>query len=141
MSEPREQVRRYVEAWNRHDVAGILDGFVDDCVYEDAALGRVSSGKEQVRGYLEDTFGAFPDFHIDVVSLFGGDQAVFSEWDMSGTHSGDFPGLPATGGTFRVRGCSLIELDGGRIRRNADYWNLAEFLSQVGVLVPSGPSA
>jgi steroid delta-isomerase-like uncharacterized protein len=59
------------------------------------------------------------------------------EWVMSGTHKGDFPGLPATGKRFAdVRGTTVVELEGGKIRRNSDYWDAATFMKQVGLLPP-----
>jgi steroid delta-isomerase-like uncharacterized protein len=53
---------------------------------------------------------------------------------MSGTHKGDFPGMPATGKRFSIRGVTILELEAGRIRRNADYWDAASVMRQVGLL-------
>jgi steroid delta-isomerase-like uncharacterized protein len=62
-----------------------------------------------------------------VARLFGdpGYNAVAVEWIATGTHSGDFPGLPATGNPFHIRGISMIELEGDQVRRASDYWDLA----------------
>jgi ketosteroid isomerase-like protein len=35
-------IEAYVADWNSHDVDEILGYFVEDCVYEDAALGVVN---------------------------------------------------------------------------------------------------
>jgi len=57
------------------------------------------------------------------------------EWVMSGTHKGDFPGMPATGKRFSsVRGAMIVELQDGRIRRCSDYWDAVTFMRQVGLL-------
>ena len=54
---------------------------------------------------------------------------------MSGTHNGDLPGLPATGNRFSsIRGATIVELAGGKIRRNSDYWDAASLMKQVGLL-------
>jgi len=54
---------------------------------------------------------------------------------MSGTHKGDFPGMPATGKRFSsVRGSTIIEVQTGKFRRNSDYWDAATFMRQVGLL-------
>src|SRR5690348_10249776 len=54
---------------------------------------------------------------------------------MSGTHKGDFPGIPATGKRFSsVRGSTILELEAGKIRRQSDYWDAATFMRQVGLL-------
>ena len=56
------------------------------------------------------------------------------EWTLSGTQRGDMPGIPATGKQFSVRGVSILELEDGKIRRCSDYWDMAEFLKQLGVM-------
>ena len=49
-------------------------------------------------------------------------------------------GVPATGRPFRVRGASIGKLDtNGLIVQNRDYYNLAELLTQLGIL-PTAPS-
>jgi steroid delta-isomerase-like uncharacterized protein len=131
----------YLAAWNSHDVEKIPSFFTDDCVYEDVAIGAVNRGKEEVKAFASATFAAFPDFKIQRTSSFvaGGWRA--SEWIMSGTQTGDLLGIPATGKSFSIRGASIIELHEGKIRRNSDYWNMASFLQQVGLMPAAPPSA
>ena len=43
--------------------------------------------------------------------------------------------MPATGKRFSsVRGSSILELEAGKIRREAEYWDAATFMKQVGLL-------
>jgi hypothetical protein len=58
------------------------------------------------------------------------------EWIMRGTHKGDLPGMPATGRRVEVRGASIFEFAGNRIRRCSDYWDMATFLKQLGLMPP-----
>lgn len=53
---------------------------------------------------------------------------------MTGVHTGDVPGLPATGKPFRISGAGVGEIRDGKLARVTEYWNMAEFLIQVGVL-------
>ena len=53
---------------------------------------------------------------------------------MSGVHTGDAPGLPATGKPFKISGGGFGEVREGKIVRTTQYWNMAEFLIQVGVM-------
>jgi len=130
----------YTTAWNSHDVEKIPSFFTDDCIYEDVAMGAVNRGKEEVRAFASGIFAAFPDFKIEITSrLVAGDREA-SEWIISGTQTGDLPGIPATGKSFSIRGVSIIELHGGKIRRSSDYWNMAAFLQQVGLMPAAPPS-
>ena len=100
-------------------------------------MGAVNRGKEELKAFASATFTAFPDFKVELTSrFFAGDWAA-SEWIMSGTQTGDLPGIPATGKSFSIRYASIMELKDGKIRRNADYWNLVSLLQQLG-LMPSG---
>jgi steroid delta-isomerase-like uncharacterized protein len=111
--------------------------FTDDCVYEDATMGVVNRGRDELRGFARGIFEAFPDFAIDLTSRFVAGGYAGMEWAMAGTHRGDLPGLPATGQRFSLRGATVVELRGDRIKRLTDYWDMATFLKQVGAM-PAG---
>src|SRR5258708_1595603 len=65
---------------------------------------------------LDRAFAAVPDFKYRVTSRFASSKWAVIEWVMSGTHKGDFPGIPATGKRFSsVRG-----LDHPGTRRRQD---------------------
>jgi len=88
-----------------------------------------------------DTFTAFPDFKIETKSFFTSDDHVCIEAVMSGTHMGNFPGLPpATVKSFSVRGAHICELRGGKAMRVTDYYDGASLMRQLGLL-PSPPGA
>jgi ketosteroid isomerase-like protein len=42
--------------------------------------------------------------------------------------------MPATNKPFRVRGASVVEFRDGKINRESDYWDLATYLKQVGLI-------
>jgi steroid delta-isomerase-like uncharacterized protein len=122
-------------AWSSHDTERILALFTDDCVYEDVTFGVVNRGKQELRAFADGVFASVPDFTIEVTSRFGAGTWAGMEWVMSGTHYGDFPGMPATGKRFSsLRGATVLELQGGKIRRNSDYWDAATAMRQVGIL-------
>src|SRR5262249_9642620 len=107
----------------------------DDCLYEDVTFGVVNHGKAELRTFTEGTFAAIPDFNVTLLTRFVAGNWAAMEWAMSGTHKGDFPGLPATGKRFSsVRGATIVELQGTKIRRCCDYWDAASVMRQVGLL-------
>ena len=67
-------VLKFNEAFNRHDVAGMMQLMSDDCVFENtnpAPNGTVYSGKEAVTQFWLDFFRESPHAHIDVEEVFG----------------------------------------------------------------------
>ena len=116
----------WATAWSSHDPERVIALFTDDCVYEDLTFGAVNRGKAELRAFADGTFAAVPDFKVSLVTRFVAGNRGAMEWTMSGTHKGDFPGLPATGKRFSsIRGATIIELKEGKILRCSDYWDAA----------------
>jgi steroid delta-isomerase-like uncharacterized protein len=125
-----------LNAWSSHDVDKVLSLYSDDCTYEDLALGRVNRGKAELKAFVMSTYHWSPDVKFEVKSAFNSGEWAASEWVMAGTHTGTSPQMPATGKKFSIHGASIVQAHKGKISRQSDYWNLAAFLLQVG-LMPS----
>jgi steroid delta-isomerase-like uncharacterized protein len=128
---------KWAEFWSSHDTGELLSLFTDDCVYEDVTLGVINRGKAELRTFADSWFAACPDLHVDLRSRFAAGEWAAMEWVVSGTQHGDLPGMPATHKSFSVRGASVAQIAGERIRRISDYWDLNTFLKQLG-LMPNG---
>jgi steroid delta-isomerase-like uncharacterized protein len=125
----------YLDAWNAHDGAAVARCMADDAVYEDVALGRVLHGRSEIAAFVAEATKSSSDFRFETVSLFTAGCDYANEWIMTGTNDRELPGVPATGRSFHVRGASIGRLDAsGRILENRDYYNLAELLTQLGLL-------
>jgi steroid delta-isomerase-like uncharacterized protein len=140
-AEVERMLDEWAIAWSSSmntDPERVLALFVDDGMYEDATSGAIVRGQEELRRYLIGAFATIPDFTFGVLRRFGAGHWAAIEWTMSGTHRGDWAGMPATGRRFSsVRGTSILELEAGKIRRQSDYWDAATVMRQVGLL-PSG---
>jgi len=106
-------LNEWAAAWSSHDPDRVLALFTDDCVYEDVPFGVVIHGKEELRAFATAAFDAVPDLTFQLTNRFAAGSLAAMEWAMSGTHKGDFPGLPATGKGFSaLRGATVIEAHG-----------------------------
>jgi steroid delta-isomerase-like uncharacterized protein len=125
----------YVRAINAHDWDAIVSFMTDDVVYEDITLGERHQGAQSVKEFWRSAATDFSsDFRMEVLRSFGTATDFAAEWVFKGTHDGTNPQLAATGKQFAVRGVSIGRIEGGRIKENKDVWNMAEFLSQVGLM-------
>ncbi len=117
------------EAWYRaissHQVEQVLAFASPQIRYEDVPTSTVSEGPDAVRAFFGRVWAAIPDMQMVPTTVLANENALAVEWIATGTHSGDFPGLPATGNPFNIRGISMIELAGEQVRRVSDYWDLA----------------
>ena len=84
----KELVRRLIEEGvNRREVA-VLDEIAD------------GEFAEAARQWASPFRGAFPDFTMEIVNLVEEGDTVVAHFHCSGTHSGEWLGVPATGRRF-----------------------------------------
>jgi steroid delta-isomerase-like uncharacterized protein len=126
-----KMIRDWRGVWNSHEVERILSYVTDDIVYQDLGGARVMRGKAELRTWLNETFSAFPDFKVDLKSLFVSGEWAGDEWITSGTLEGALLGMTVTAKSYTVRGASIMELRGGKIKRNTDYYDSATVIKQL----------
>ncbi len=130
-------VQQYIDAWNSRDGANVVQFVTDDVVFIDNALGERFEGPDAVRQFVDDTSVSLStDFGFTTGQVLINEDSYAFEWTMTGTN--DRPdekrGVPSTGKRFEVPGVSIGRLRDGKIVENHDYWNLATYLSQVGLM-------
>ena len=91
-------------------------------------------GPEAVRWYARALRQAFPDLHASVEHTIAEDDSVASRATWTGTHTGQFFYLPATGKRVRVEGISMDRVANDKLVEHWGGWNLAELMFQLGVL-------
>ncbi len=129
-------VQDFLSGWS-HDLPKLLSIFTDDVVYEDKTVGAVLHGKEKLRDFAQGWFKGLPDLSFTRTAYFiGGDRAAV-EWVGTGTHKGDMPGMPATNKVASVPGVSIMECSDGKIKHDVDYWDMATWMRQDGLLPPA----
>jgi steroid delta-isomerase-like uncharacterized protein len=108
----RELIRRGVspaehaeirDLWKRHSIAederdlpGLISTLTPDCVYELPQTGHRWEGHEGAARFYTELLTAFPDIHFDLTDIVIGPQGVSEEADVSGTHRGEWLGVPAS---------------------------------------------
>jgi steroid delta-isomerase-like uncharacterized protein len=124
----------YLRAWDSHDGQRIASFMTQDVTYGDVALGQTHTRQADVAAWIDTMVEEFStDYSFDSVFSFATDTAYALEWVLKGTNDRGKV-FPATGKPFAIHGVSVGELEGGKIKRNTDYWSLGEFLMQVGLM-------
>ena len=108
-----EHLRETFDAFNRHDVEGVMRHFADDCVFftvgGPAVYGTRIAGSEAIAAAFAAVWAAMPDARWQQRDHFvAGDRAV-SEWTFSGTRA-DGMRIEADGcDIFRIRDGAIVE--------------------------------
>jgi steroid delta-isomerase-like uncharacterized protein len=124
------------DALNRSDPDGVAACFAEHAVHADHGTGQTAEGRSAIGEVAASFFKAFTNLHIEQTSHLQSGASLAAEWTMKGDHTGDLPGLPATGRSFSVMGAKFAEVHDGKIVSAALYWNMADLLTQVGAFPP-----
>lgn len=121
MSEQHKQlVRAYYErVMNGRDLDAVEEFFADERIVE------------MVRGGCFRYFEAFPDLHIALDDLIAEDDRVFVRSTMTGTHDGEYKGIPATGRHVAAESAEIYRISNGMF---VGYWcltNVAGLMRQL----------
>ena len=109
-------VLEFNEAFNRHDVAGMMKLMSEDCVFENtdpAPDGTVYSGKEAVTRFWQDFFDESPQAHIDIDEIFGLGNRCIMRWK--------YTWVDAAGTQGHVRGVDIFQVREGLISEKFSY--------------------
>jgi steroid delta-isomerase-like uncharacterized protein len=122
----------YEAAWSSADPQRVAALCTDDCLYEDIPLRATNRRPDEVAAFAAVAMEAFPDFRLELLARVPGETWAAAEWRVTGTHAGDLPDMPRTDKPFAFRGMSIFELEGGKIRRCSDFWDMADLRRQLG---------
>jgi steroid delta-isomerase-like uncharacterized protein len=90
-------------------------------------------GADAYMAAVEATHAAFPALKVTVHDQVAeGDMAV-TRWSASGTHAGDFAGVPATGRMVTATGIHIHRVRHGQLVEHWEELNLLGVLRQLGV--------
>ena len=101
-------------------------------------------GPDAVREFVDGIVDSFStDYSFTLGQVVVSEHAFAFEWTMSGTNdrADAKRGLPSTGKHYEFTGVDIGRLRDGKVIENKSYWNLADYLAQVGLMrKPSGSS-
>lgn len=113
---PVQLVLEFNEAFNRHDVAGMMRLMREDCVFENTAPapdGTVYAGKTSVTDFWLAFFRASPHAHIEIEEIFGLGERCVMRWRYSW--------VDEAGAAGHVRGVDIFRVQDGAISAKLSY--------------------
>lgn len=125
-------IRRYYDAFNAGDWAGMLSLLSDDVAHEISQGGR-EIGREAFARFLAHMERCYRERVRDLVVMASADGArAAAEFMLDGEYlltDGSFP--PARGQRYTLRVGAFFEVQGGCIARVSNHYNLKDWLRQV----------
>jgi steroid delta-isomerase-like uncharacterized protein len=135
---PKDLARRfYAEVINGKNVA-VIDELVDDDLVEHQEMPGMPPGKAGVRAFFDTFHAAFPDLHADIQGIVSEGDEVWVYAVMTGTHEGEFLGIPATGKQISVTMVDRVRVRDGKA---VEHWGVSDdlgMMTQLGVIPEMG---
>jgi steroid delta-isomerase-like uncharacterized protein len=133
MSSTQTLIEQYYAAFNRGDWQGMLDCLSDD-VAHDINQGPRESGRDRFAQFLARMQRSYREQLKDVVVMVSDDGwHAATEYVVHGEYLADDEGLPpAKGQRYVLPGGAFFDIDSGRITRVTNYYNLNDWIAQVG---------
>ncbi|GAA1829735.1 hypothetical protein GCM10009682_55720 [Luedemannella flava] len=122
---------RAIEAINAGDVeTGVNTLFAEGAVDHDPAPGQ-GPGRAGFLAFFRTLSAAFPDLRLEQRYVTANDEHVAMAFIVSGTHQGDFNGVPPSGRAFKVNGVEFFRFVDGQV---VERWGLTDDMSLLGQL-------
>jgi steroid delta-isomerase-like uncharacterized protein len=119
---------------SKHDLDGFMDLVAEDMVeHEDLPFPEAPEGKAGVRALFQSMFDAFPDFEMTIEDTIAEGDKVVTRVRATGTHQGEFMGIPATGRRIDVPLIDVARIRDGKIAEHWGVMDSASMMQQLGV--------
>ena len=138
---PQGNLQDAVDHMQRHDEhlanqsQGNLDQLSNDyaehAVVEDSMYPHPFVGRAAILSRKSAGMAAIPGLNINVTNRIVHGNQLTVEWVASGTHSGDYPGLVASGRSFSIPGVTVVVRQNGKIVRESLYYDMNEVRRQL----------
>jgi len=111
-----EAVRRFNEAFDRHDVDGVMAAMTEDCVFENTCPppdGERHVGQTSVRKIWEIFFSSSPDASFTTEDIFAAKDRCVVRWRYDWTSKDGTPG--------HIRGVDIFRIRDGKVAEKLAY--------------------
>jgi len=112
MTLEEQLIKRYFDAFNQHDIEGVMACFHDEAVLV-GPNGKRLVGRAEVRRSYETEFALFPDAHCELRVCTGNSGRVVAESYFTGTR--------AEQKRIEAIGAEVMEMVDGKIKEIRDY--------------------
>jgi steroid delta-isomerase-like uncharacterized protein len=128
LSTNKALVKSFVEeAFNNHNLEAI-----ERYLAEQGREG-FKQKKEGFKESLSAQFKAFPDIQVKIEHILAENDLVIVFLNFTGTHTGEFRGMPPTNKRVNIRSADLYRIENEKIVEHWDVVDQLNLLQQIGI--------
>ena len=133
IEENKKIVQRYQEIYNSNDLEALGEVVSEDLLTPKIMSG-IPTGIEGAKAAHRIMLTGFPDYQTIINDIFAEGDKVAARITMSGTNTGSFMGIPATGKHVSFTGIYITRIVNGKIVEHWGEEDGVSLLQQRGVL-------
>ena len=126
--------RLYEEVWNKRKLEVISEIISPSHALHGPNVVGSAVGPEAYKRQLLSFLAGFSDLHWTIEDMIAEEDKVVACWTISGTHRGEYMGIPATNKKVSMDGMTIHHLAGGRIMDSYGNWDLLGMMQQLGAI-------
>jgi steroid delta-isomerase-like uncharacterized protein len=133
----KSRQRQLVEVVQDRGDIGATDEYIAADAVDHSAFPGLPPGAEGAKQIFRMIRGGFPDHNAVVHQMIAEGDLVATYKSFTGTHSGEFMGIPPTGKRATIRVMDFVRYEDGKV---VEHWNVIDqlgLMQQLGVL-PAG---
>src|SRR5215216_3176137 len=139
--ENKQIVHQFFELLDQHDTERMGDLLVSNTNYSFHLAGMPSPVDwNEHKLLLAGVINAFPDLHHDIVDMVAEGDKVAVRLNVTGTHKGEFRGIPPTGKKLSLDEMGFITIIDGKITEGWISSDTMRLKQQLGALPSPSPS-
>lgn len=125
--------RRVMEAVNKGDLASIKELIVPEFVEYSPSTTIAMRSLEEFIEHVKMVHRGLPDISISIEEPCAEGNIVTSRYTMSGTHQGEFLGIPPTGNKLKASGMLIFRIENGKVVELREEFDSVGLLQQLGM--------
>ena len=138
-TENKTIVRRlYQEVWNERKLDVVGELISPSHALHDANVSGSQIGPDAYKQQVARFTTAFPDLHFAIEDIVSEKDKLVVSWMISGTHKGEYDGIPPTDKKISVDGITISYIADGKILDSYVSWDALGLLRQLGHAPPLG---
>jgi steroid delta-isomerase-like uncharacterized protein len=140
--ENKQIVHQFFELLDQHDTERMGDLLVSNTNYSFHLAGMPSPVDwNEHKRLLAGVIDAFPDLHHDIVDMVAERDKVAVRLNVTGTHKGEFQGIPTTGKKLSLDEMGFMTIIDGKITEGWISSDTMRLMQQIGGLAPSSSTS
>ena len=128
-----KDLEKYENVWNKF-LSGDTTVINEDNFHKDVIVVTNEGnlvGIDAIKKFYSNYLDGFSNIEFTIIDAFGQGDKIVKHWNFKGIHTGTFFGIPATGNKLNLSGTTLVEMKGGKIAKEQDFFDMQSMISQL----------